>query len=331
MNGKRAATVLAVLLCVMMTISAFAELTTKETTKNGKPLEVTWVDEDGNTATGPDGYATVKYQYSRDSVTETYFDTEGAPVAVNGGYFGKTVIRDGRKRITEIIYLDRNGRIAMNDERYARMTIHYTSFDAVSKLSYFGIDKKRTLVPSLGYAAMECDYRGKTLTKRSYLDASGQLTDTTMGYAVMIQKVNKKNQVTGISYEHADGRPATCLDGWSSCEIELDKKGRILSTKYYTEDGRLTDRGAGYAWEQTVYNENEERVTRYDLKGNPVTRDEGYTTLVRVRKNDLIVKEYFLDENGAKTENADGAGALVYEYDDDGNITNIEEEPLGSK
>lgn len=331
-TGKRAAALLAGLLCILWMAGARGELTKNEEKKNGKLVRVTWMDETGAPAEGPDGYAIVTYTRGGGTTTETYFDAEGQPCEANGGYYGQAVTTDGKGRVTEIVFLDSNGRITMNNRQYARVTIAYTSFGAVRRQSYYGIDKKRTMVPSLGYAAFECEFRGKTMTKRTYLDAAGNPTDGADGYAIMIQKVNKKNQIVGIEYQHANGSPATCPDGWSRSEITLDKKGRETSVKYYSEDGRLTDRNTGYAWEETVYpSDEEERITRYDLDGKPVERAEGYVTLVRIRKNSRIVKEYFLNADGNRVPNANGAGALTYSYDQDGNITEITEEPLGNE
>ena len=50
--------------------------------------------------------------------------------------------------------------------------------------------------------------------------------DTPLGYAVMVQSVNKSNKVTGIRFEHADGSPAACQEGWAVLSRELDKKNR---------------------------------------------------------------------------------------------------------
>ena len=331
-TGKRAAAFWIGMMMLFCVISAQAELTKKEETKNGKLVSVTWTDENGEPAEGPDGYASVQYTRGGGTATETYYDAEGNPCEAAGGYYGKSVTTDGKGRVTEIIFLDSNGRITMNSQQYARVTITYTNFGAVRRQSYYGIDKKRTVVPALGYAAFECEFRGKTMTRRTYLDAAGKPTDTADGYAVMIQKVNKKNQITGIEYQHADGTPATCPDGWSRSEITLDKKGRETSVKYYTADGKLTDRSLGYAWEETAYpSDDEERVTRYDLAGRPVERDGGYVTLVRIRKDGRITREYFLDADGNRVANAGGAGALAYSYDQDGNITGITEEPLGKE
>ena len=37
----------------------------------------------------------------------------------------------------------------------------------------------------------------------------------------------KKNQVTSIRYDHADGTPATGPDGWFRCVKDRDGKGRV--------------------------------------------------------------------------------------------------------
>lgn len=235
--------------------------------------------------------------------------------------------RDDKNRITEIRYLGADGELCLNQEGYARVTMAYTSFGALRRLSYFGTGKKRVLVPSLDYAAIECDYRGKTLTGRRYLDAEGKPAESFLGYAAMIQKVNKKNQVLGISYQHADGSPAVCPEGWSSCEIRRDKSGRETAIRYLDAAGNPVTLAEGYAREEISYpKESEKRIRRFDAAGNAVAFETGVYTLVQQLREGRVVRETFLGADGAPTVNGGGASALVYAYDQDGNITDMTEE-----
>ena len=145
----------------------------------------------------------------------------------------------------------------------------------------------------------------------------------------MIQRINKKNQVLGVSFEHADGSPATCADGWSSSSVELDEQGRVLTVKYYTASGELTDRGAGYAWEERVYpDRNQVRITRYALTGEPVETDGGYTTLCQELQEERVTRETFLNAEGQRILNREGVGTVLYDYDTEGRVTQVLYEDL---
>ena len=103
-----------------------------------------------------------------------------------------------------------------------------------------------------------------------------------------------------------------------------DDKGRITSIKYYDVNEQLTDRGAGYAWEEYTYEgDNIVKMTRKDLNGTAVADNAGVTTLVREMKDDRIVKESFLDSEGQRTNNKLGVGAVLYSYDLQGGLEKV--------
>ena len=322
--------VCALLFCLLWQPAARADLTRQETEKYGKVVEAVWVDETGAVCAGPEGYARVTYSYDGTETTERYYDAEGEPCQVAGGAFGLTVTRDGKRRVVGIVYLDEDGRKALNALGYARVKIDYTSFDEVKNLTFYGEGKGPVVVPSLGYASVKTEFRGKTMTRRTWMDDRGNPVDTPQGYAVLVQRINKKNQVLGVSFEHADGTPATCADGWSSSTRELDEEGREVCVKYYAADGSLTDRGAGYAWAQTEYvGRNERHITRYDLSGEKTEAPGGYTTLCQTWQEDRVVLETFLNAEGQRILNRDGGGAVRYDYDAAGRVVQVNYEDLG--
>ena len=144
---------IAAVLCLAITICAAAEVTSRSKESNGRVVETVWTDENGQSAAGPEGYASVRYSYNRADTFEQYYDADGKPAQANGGYYGRRVERDGKKRITAIEYLDQNGQRMDNLDGYAQVTIAYTSWGAVRQVSYTNKSKKLVIVPSLGYAS----------------------------------------------------------------------------------------------------------------------------------------------------------------------------------
>ena len=106
-----------------------------------------------------------------------------------------------RHRLEEIVYLNENGQKANCAAGYARLKIAYNSNGGVTALGYYGENGGLVMVPSLGYAALKSEYRGKILTKTTWLDEKKNPVDTSLGYAVLIQTVNKNNKLTGIRFE----------------------------------------------------------------------------------------------------------------------------------
>ena len=330
-NMKRGLCAAAALLGLIWPLAGNGEASWQQTMKYGKVAQETWAESDGTVLPGPEGYATITYSYNKNETTEKYFDEKGEPYRMPGGYYGREITRDGKKQITGITYLDAEGKRALNDWGYARIRMDYTSFGEVKFLMYYG-ERSPVIVPSLGYAGIKTEFRGKTMTRRTFLDEREKPVDSAAGYAVQVHKINKKNQILGISYEHADGSPATCADGWSSCEKTLDDSGREISTKYYTADGRLTDRGAGYAWEETLYTgKNITQVTRYGLEGEKLETEGGYTTLQQEWQEDRVVRECYLNADGQRILNREGIGAVRYGYDAENRVIRVQYEDLNGQ
>ena len=297
---------LAVLACAAAVImccgAAGAEW--KEETRGSKVARRTWVDENGEQAMAPEGYSVVTLSYNGTTVTEKYYDLEGKPAKVIGGYCGRTLTYGNKHRLEELIYLDEQGDAVACDAGYARMRIVYTSAGGVKTAAYFDEENTLMTVPSLGYAMVKNDYRGTTLTKASYFDEKKNPVDIPSGYAVMIQSVNKSNRVTGIRFEHADGSPAVCAEGWAVMTREMDKKYREVSVKYYDLSGNLTDRGLGYAYEVKTWDGDLTcTVSRFDKEDQRMAMGAGYTSVRReMNKAGQVVRETYLDENGAAGE-----------------------------
>ncbi len=329
MKMIRRLTVLTAVL-VLAASCCLAETKLVDTVKSGKLSRQTWTDENGNTVNGPDGYAYTVFTYSKGQVTERYFTADDQPFRMTGGYYGRIISRGMKNRIEEIVYLDENGKQAMTDSGYARVTMAYTSKGDLTRLNYFNAANKPTVNTDLGYATLENEYRGRTLTRSAFLDENRRPVDAAAGYAEKTVSVTKKNNIRGITYKHANGKPATCEEGWSSCDITLDKKERETARKYYDENGNLIAGADGVAWEEKKYEkDNIYTVTAYDLNGAPVVRPQGCTGLrLELDKEERIVRESYLDAAGNPVRNADGAGATRFGYDSDGRLTQVIYEDL---
>ena len=321
---KRLTGVLAAMLCLCFMVSGCAEVKPEMTEANGKVTQIEWKDDAGKAVPGPEGYAKVRYTYKGGDVTEMYFDEEGVTCQSNEGSYGKKTTVDGKGRVTQIEYLDPNGKRMLNRMGYGMVSISYYGFGEVRLVSYFGMGKRPVMVPALGYAKVYNEYSYKTMTLREFQDTNGKPVDCAQGYASIRQKLNKKSQVMSIRYDHADGKPATGPDGWFRCKYERDDDGRITRIEYQDTSENLTDRGAGYAWEEREYKGDLVYATRYDMSGNKVAGAGGVTTVAR-KENDegQITEEHFLDENGAATVNELGVGGIRYEYDHEGRIEEV--------
>ena len=109
----------AVLLLLAPGIRAGAEVTAEKQTERGRVTEITWKDENGNITAGPEGYATVRYEYEHQKTTERYYDAEGYPYETEGGYYGRVISTDSFLEITD--YIGINGKLTNTMMGYARV------------------------------------------------------------------------------------------------------------------------------------------------------------------------------------------------------------------
>ena len=106
---------------MVIPFSALGDVTARNTEESGRITVTVWEDENGQPAAGPQGYASVRYTYRQKNTIEQYYDAEGKPFRVNGGYYGKRVLKDGKGNITEIEYLDEKGERTLNRQGYGLM------------------------------------------------------------------------------------------------------------------------------------------------------------------------------------------------------------------
>ena len=291
----------AALLLLAPGIRARAEITAEKQTERGRVTEITWKDENGNITAGPEGYATVRYEYANQKTTERYYDAEGFPYETAGGYYGRVISTDSFLVITD--YIGINGKLTNTKMGYARVERRTFMFGLERFTVYYDENGRTVVVPLLGYAQVETLASGKTMTGRIYKDEKGDRIDTPAGYAAMLKKMNRDRQIIREWYEHADESPATGPDGWSRCEIIRDgnNKGRITATEYYDEAGQLTDAG-GYAREEYQYTKGGLVITtRFDSAGNRIPYGGDAVSVRRKTKDDLVLEEMYLDESGEPT------------------------------
>ena len=308
------------LLLLLACAGAQAEVTAEKKTERGRVTEITWKDENGNVTAGPEGYATVRYEYAYQKTTETYYDAEGFPYETEGGYYGRIISTDSFLVATE--YIGINGKPTNTKMGYAKVERRSFMFGAERYTYFYDETGRLVIVPSLGYAQVETQAYGKVLTGRIYMDERGNPVDTPAGYAAMRKKMNRNHVVIREWYEHADGSAATGPDGWSRCEIlrDANNKDRITAVEYYSEAGSLTDAG-GYAREVYTYAKGGLVITsRYDAAGNILSYGGNAVSVRRKTKDDQLLEETFLDEAGEPTTLPEGYAGVRYSYNSAGQL-----------
>ena len=186
-----------------------------------------YLDENGKTATLPDGYSIIRREYEDGLNTViSYLDADYKPVVLAGGYDSihhsyypsgeidivtffangvqikrnsgywqiKRIYEDGQ--LTETRYLNREGNLSFDTSfGYALVRRCYTE---KGREEYYFDAEEKPVATSLGYYGVRTE-NGTT----SYLDADGNLINTTRGYAIIKQDGSK------TLYYDKDGLPVT--------------------------------------------------------------------------------------------------------------------------
>ena len=319
--------VMAAALLLVSLFGAQAESLTETKDGRGRVTEAVWQDGNGNPAAGPEGYAQVRYTYenTQDGPTtiEMYFNADGTPYRMPGGYYGKSVALGLKNQPTLVEYLDEKGELTMTEMGYARVYHSYRSFGAEYKCVFLGTKRGEVvIVPSLGYAQIETEYTGTIMTGRYFRDTKGKAIDSNAGYSSMIRKLNRsRTQVLQTYYLHANGKPATGPDGWYKCAAETDANGRITAVKYLDENEKLTDAG-GFARETYAYDrDGDVTVSRYDAQGNRLSFGGEAVSVLRVMDGELILSETYLNEAGGPVALPEGYAKADYTYSEEGALT----------
>ena len=134
--------IIAFVILILTVFPAMGEISARNTEANGKITETVWTDDNGNPAAGPEGYTRVRYSYKRDETIEQYFNAEGNPYEVSGGYYGKRIAKDGRGNVTEIEFLDARGNRTENKQGYALVVMTYFGFGDIRSITYYGANRK---------------------------------------------------------------------------------------------------------------------------------------------------------------------------------------------
>ena len=292
--------------------------------ENGKIIESSWQDGNGDYIAGPEGWSIIRYAYKGENTIEQYFDTKGQPYLLDGGYYAKRVQRERSGRVLEIEYLDQNGKRMLNREGYGLIRMTYYKFGEVKSVTYYGLDKKAVMVPTLGYSSLLYEYNGTVLKKMTFRDENQKPVDGRNGYAIMNKLLNKQFLVERIRYLHADESAATGPDGWSRCIKKWDDKGRLISIQYEDENEMPTNRGSVYLWEGYEYpGNNTIRITRYNSNNEAVTDIAGVATIEQETKDGRVCKERFFDKEGKQIQNELGVGEIIYSYDQLGSLEKV--------
>lgn len=177
------------------------------------------------------GYASMICIVDNQSHLETYFDENGTPVALAGGYFGRRII-DVDASAQYIVYLDTMG---------------------------------NPMVVKYGYASIERILKDGKEAQVSYFDLDGNPTTHVDGYYGYKCCYNEKGQIIEVCYLDKEANQTVTRQGYDSIRREYRSDGSLEYEWFYRSGQPWAITGGKYGKRIS-----EEKVEFVDLEGNEI-------------------------------------------------------------
>ena len=227
----------------------------KERNSMGQVVSVTTLDDSGSPVNGPDGYATVSYEYDgyANIVRQFRTDTQGKGVADGNGSAGWERVCNERGQVLLERTLDAEGNPVANSRGYAEVRREYRRTNLVRE-AYYDAEGRPVSRRDTGYAAVtfKSNLNGLVIEER-YFDTEGLPMLSFKGYATVRREYNEAKKIIREEYYDEDGKPAVLAAGHVAIEQEYDSEGNLILRRYLNADGTPHLRKDGFSevrWER---------------------------------------------------------------------------------
>lgn len=229
---------------------------------DGRVIEEFYLDAEGSPVKRYDDYYGIAYEYGNGTVTITYLDDAGQPMANSAGYAAILRIVDENGRAIDDFYYDLDRK-------------------PVSYGGYFGLHR--------AYAP---DGQSSSVT---FLDEIGQPVRAASGYASVRYDLNDAGVAIAAHYFDEHGAPAASSLGQYGEQYQRDESGRIAQITYLDTDDGSAPTNAGYTiLKRTYHRDGAADTDRYfDAAGSPMALPKGQYGIRRSGNINLL-----LDKNG---------------------------------
>ena len=249
--------------------------------------ERAYLDQEGNPALGPEGYARQTSRYWSNQLEETVTYDEAGNILRSYEVIYRNSDQFGRRKMGDA-YRDGEGNYILGPDGYAYSEYEYEA-RRQTRLTYFDQDGNIVMNTKTKFAVYVLEYEWAKISRESWLDTHGHLIPGPGGYAYDVRSY-PAGDTCQITYYNADGTPYYFEQGYCAVKQEYGVKNRVSYEAYY--EMVLPENAA----------DGEEDINLVVHEGNGVLRriviPEGYSALRRVyTSNGLIIREWYFDEN----------------------------------
>lgn len=246
-------------------------------------------------------------------------------------YAEVTCLYDDHNKVLETAYYDPQGEPAHRPKsKYVRWISMRDEDGNIIFQRYFRENNvAHELRKRVGVIVRTFDENNRVISEAYYhLDGTPANFKKKQKYSKVVYSYDKNGNKIRQSYFGRDGRPCVPVPtnkgilGRATTLWEYNDDNKLLSERYYDENGNPVVTMAGYAGITHEWNEDytEEMVTYIAPDGGPRKPTYKAQTYVKVRKtydeNGLLLREEYLDENGKPTPDRRDRYGMGYEYDE---------------
>jgi hypothetical protein len=308
----------------------------------GRLVRKEYFGQDGALAVNSDGYAAATFTYDADgNAAETrYYDPQAAAVLRKAGQAGTRWTRNHDRKSEVAENLDRDGKVAPQDEGIAATRIEYDGRGNEKRRLFFAADGKRPVYGVSGYGAEITVYDDQgNQAGWIALDLDGTTPISSAdGYARWEQKIDGHGNIVSLRmYDRAGalalsksmGKVAGKDVTWGDKE---DDKDRMVEEAYVGKDGELAPGEDGYAMVKMSYDSrgNKTEGRFYDSLRRPTVRRDGCGAW-RSAFDDLGRKseQRWFGKDGEGDCDSSGYSIMQHDYDAVGRI--VEERYMNAR
>ncbi len=227
-------------------------------------------------------------------IREEYYDLEGNPIEIDGGYHGVEYEYSSAGDWTKKVFLGMNYEPTITNSGYAIIERELNGDHKVTRERYYD-DKHEPIALGQGQAVVEHEYdENMNCTVDRYYDTEGAPTLYNGQFWYVYRTYDDNHHIVFEQYYGIDNEPTILSDGSTGYRREYDDEGNVVVTTYLGIDGKPVINTSGYAILRRMFNENN-RIVRedyYDEYDNPVVLSTGQAAV-----------EYEYDEAGNRTVN----------------------------
>lgn len=331
-----------------------------ELNKDGLPVMVNYLDNNGNIIDTKKGFSTVKFQYDdwTNVVYTEFANLNSEPVINELNWAISTNVSDNYGNIIEENYYQSKGVKCNSNRGVSTIRYEYDSNGYVANERFYGLNGN----PILNYRGIarysyKCDSKGNVM-ESVFFDENDNVKQTIYGFASAENKYDKQGNCTEVAYFNEKGQPCVSIEGCAKWTRKYDKHGNILEHWFFGVDNKLCLLDGYTAGWVAIYNEESQCIEKrnyglnkelamsdmgyaivinsYDSYGNqdgakyynvdnrPCKSREGFASWTAIYNiNGQKIQENYYDEYGKPCNNTKGYASIVLLYNSIGRLTSI--------